>query len=112
MCHLTCWSAEVCGAEAEGITDSVDKLGVFFSATSISSVSCLVLCSVPRSLGNVKLDRTLGTASILLSLWPKLGDAEDVIVSECLTVKAGVWLIECLCGAARSRGGVIGGPEE
>ena len=98
--------------EAEGIVDSGDKLWVSFSATSISSVSCLVLCSVPRSLGNVVLDRMLGSASILLSLGPKPGDVEDVIVSEGLTVKAGVWLIECLCGAARSRGGVIGGPEE
>lgn len=98
--------------EAEGIVDSGDKLWVSFSATSISSVSCLVLCSVPRSLGNIVLDRMLGSASILLSLGPKPGDVEDVIVSEGLTVKAGVWLIECLCGAARSRGGVIGGPEE
>ena len=47
-----------------------------------------------------------------MSLGPKLGDVEDVSVLEGLTEKAGVWLIECMCGAARSRGGVIGGPDE
>ena len=72
-----------------------------------SALTSSVGISEPLSLSHVLGHWLLGSASVLpVSLAARHGDWEAVIVAG-LTKQAGVWLIECLCGAVRRRGGVI-----
>ena len=74
-----------------------------------SSLTSSVGSSKSLSLSQVLADWLLGSATSVLSvsLAARHGDWEATLVAEALTVQAGVWLIECLCGAVRRRGGVI-----